>query len=103
VRAIASSPNLVTDTWIKASWDEFMEIANHPDYEQGRFYYCQNYMILEMPPDVIAFEIANGRSGESKESLILPGLKMEVVKEAIQRSQSQDDGEVNRWLLEIFS
>jgi hypothetical protein len=24
------------------------------------------------------------------------------VKEAVQRSQHQDDGEINRWLLEIF-
>lgn len=59
----SSSPtqNLVTDIWVKASWEEFMALADNPDYEKGRFYYEQGYC------------------------------------------QNQDDGEINRWLLETFS
>lgn len=206
--------NLITDTWINASWDEFIKIVDHPDYLQGRFYFYQNYMRVEMSPigsihgnnnnvvanvvnfyatlknikikgwvntsfrrtsegecqpnlafyigdkiifpplnnspvninelaaptlvveiaassvnddlgfkrllyerlgvkeywvmdannnDIIAFEISDGVSRRIEESKVLPGLQIATVKEAIQRSLTQDDGEVNRWLLGIFS
>ncbi|AFZ60194.1 Uma2 family endonuclease [Anabaena cylindrica FACHB-243] len=211
---VVSSLSLVTDTWVSVSWDEFIEITNHPDYQQGRFYYYQNYMRIEMSPvgsihgnnnnvvanvvnfyatlknikikgwvntsfrrtnegecqpdlafyigdkvtfpplnnspvninelaaptlvveiaassvnddlgfkrllyerlgvkeywvmgannnDIIAFEISDGGSKRIEESKVLPGLQIATVKEAIQRSLTQDDGEVNRWLLGIFS
>ncbi|WP_413172685.1 Uma2 family endonuclease [Anabaena azotica] len=53
--------------------------------------------------DIIAFEISDGGSRKIEESNVLPGLNIATVKEAIQRSLTQDDGEVNRWLLGIFS
>ena len=39
---VVSSLSLVTDSWVKVSWDEFMEVAEHSDYQQGRFYFYQN-------------------------------------------------------------
>jgi Uma2 family endonuclease len=206
--------NLVTDTWVKASWEEFIALADNPGYEQGRFYYEQGYLRIEMSPigsshsqdngtvynvvslyttvknirikglvncsfrrlgirefqpdlafyigsefrfpprtnspinlsefdpptlviefgatslnddlgrkrliyeragiqeywvvdvnaaDVIAFEISQGRSGEIQESRVLPGLAIALVEEALKRSETQDDGEINRWLLQTFS
>ena len=52
---------------------------------------------------IIAFEIIDGGSRRIEESKVLPGLQISTVQEAIQRSLTQDDGEVNRWLLQIFS
>lgn len=206
--------NLVTDTWVKASWEEFVALGNNPDWEKGKFFYHQGYMRIEMaavgplhsrqnsvtsrvanfyatlrnirivelinasfrrtgvsefqpdlsyyigadfrlpprtntpidlnefePPalvieisstslnddlgrkrliyeragvqeywvvdasldDVIAFEISQRRSGEIEESRVLPGLAISLVEEALQRSQTQDDGEINRWLIQTFS
>jgi Uma2 family endonuclease len=46
----------------------------------------------------IAFAVENGGSGEIRESRVLPGLAMDVVEEALRRSQSEDDGAVNQWL-----
>ena len=211
---IANLANIVTDTWVNVSWDEFMEFVDHPNYQQGRFYYYQDYMWVEMSPvgsihgnnnnvvanvvnlyatlknikikgwvntsfrrtsesecqpdlafyigdkvkfpplnnspvninelaaptlvveiaaasinddlgfkrllyerlgvkeywvmdanndDIIAFEIVDGGSRRIEESKVLPGLQLATVKEAIHRSLTQDDGEVNRWLLGIFS
>ncbi|MBS3028498.1 MAG: Uma2 family endonuclease [Dolichospermum sp. DET50] len=211
---IANLLNIVTDTWVNVSWDEFMEFVDHPNYQQGRFYYYQDYMRIEMSPvgsihgnnnnvvanvvnlyatlknikikgwvntsfrrtsesecqpdlafyigekikfpplnnspvninelaaptlvveiaassinddlgfkrllyerlgvkeywvmnanndDIIAFEIVDGGSRRIEESKVLPGLQLATVKEAIHRSLTQDDGEVNRWLLGIFS
>lgn len=211
---IANLANIVTDTWVNVSWDEFMEFVDHLDYQQGRFYYYENYMRVEMSPvgsihgnnnnvvanvvnlyatlknikikgwvntsfrrtsesecqpdlafyigdkvkfpplnnspvninelaaptlvveiaassinddlgfkrllyerlgvkeywvmnanndDIIAFEIVDGGSRRIEESKVLPGLQIATVKEAIHRSLTQDDGEVNRWLLGIFS
>jgi hypothetical protein len=51
----------------------------------------------------IAFSIADGRSGEIQASQVLPGLTIALVEEALQCSQTQDDGEINRWLLQSFS
>ncbi|MGL4618412.1 Uma2 family endonuclease [Chroococcidiopsis sp.] len=212
----SSSPtqNFVADTWVKATWEEFIVIADNPDYEKAKFYYDRGYMRIEMPPigssrsqdnhiaviivnlyasvrqirikglvncsfrragirefqpdlafyigtefrfpprsnspinveefppptlvielgatsfnddigrkrliyeragvreywvvdvnvgDIIAFEISQGSSGEIQESRVLPGLEIALVKEALQRSQTQDDGEITRWLLQSFS
>ena len=53
--------------------------------------------------DVIAFEILQGSSGEIQESRVLSGLEIALVKEALQRSLTQDDGEITRWLLQSFA
>ncbi|MFM7407692.1 MAG: hypothetical protein ACKO3K_13800 [Cuspidothrix sp.] len=52
--------------------------------------------------DIIAFEIIDSGSKRIEDSKVLPGLQIAIVKEAMQRSQHQDDGGINRWLLEIF-
>lgn len=204
----------LTDTWEKASWEKFLQLAEEFTYANGRFYYDRGYMRIEITPlgsshsqdnnissnlvnlfatlknirikglanasfrksdiaecqpdlafyigadfkfpprtnspinldefepptlvieiaatslnddlgrkrllyerlgvkeywvvdvntsDVIAFEISQGRSGEIQESLVLPGLSIALVEEALQRSKLQDDGEINRWLMQIFS
>jgi Uma2 family endonuclease len=209
-----SLQNMTTDTWVKASWEEFIGLVNDSIYANGRFYYHQGYLRIEMspigprhgrqnsiisnvvtlfatlkniriveftntsfrkagldefqpdlafylgsglrvPPDtnspvdlneydpptlvveigassvsddlgwkrllyeragvqeywvnnanarkVIAFAISEGRSGEVQESQVLPGLAIALVEEALQRSQTEDDGQINRWLLQCFS
>ena len=206
--------DLVTDTWIKATWEEFIALANDPGYINSKFYYHQGYMRIEMspvgfrhgrhnsiisfvvvlfaafkniriieatntsfrkvdldefqpdlsyyigsglrvPPEtdspvdlneydpptlvvevaassinddlehkrllyeqagvreywvvkakarkVIAFSISDGRSDEIQESRVLPGLSIALVESALNRSQTEDDGEINRWLLQTFS
>ena len=213
---VSSSPiqTLETDIWVKASWSEFLALAENPNYEKGQFYYYRGYMRSEMSPvgplharensivssvvklfatlrnirivelinasfrkpgagefqpdlsyyigsdfqlpprtntpinlnefqppkliveigatsvnddlgmkrllyehsnlqeywvidvsadNVFAFEILQGRSGEIEESRVLPGLAIALVEEALQRSETQDDGEINRWLLQRFS
>ncbi len=52
---------------------------------------------------VIAFEVANLGSRQIQTSLVLPGLPMGLVEEALQRSQTDDDGAVSRWLIQQFS
>lgn len=206
--------NLVTDAWVKATWEEFLALADSPELERARFYYDNGYMRIEtmpigsghsqdntilsqtvslygtiknirikgftngsfrkqgmrecqpdmafyigadfkIPPktskpidvdefgaphlvieiasttlnddighkrllyerlevqeywvvdvdagELIAFEVANGGSKQIGESKVLPGLKISLIEEALKRSQTQDDGEVNRWLLQVFS
>jgi Uma2 family endonuclease len=41
---------LITDTWVKGSWDEFLKVAEDADFQEGRFYFYQNYMRVEMSP-----------------------------------------------------
>ena len=64
----------------------------------------QEYWVVDVSSrGVTAFEISDGRSGEVQESVVLPGLSITVVEEALQRGQAEDDGMINRWLLELFS
>jgi len=211
----SSSPtqNFVADTWVKATWEEFIALADNPESEKANFYYERGYMRIEMPPigsshsqdnsiahnvvslyatikniriktlmncsfrragirefqpdlafyvgaefrfppranspinleefppptlvielgatsfnddiglkrliyeragvreywvvdvnagDVIAFEITQASSGEIQESRVLPGLAIAII-EALQSSLTQDDGEINRWLLQSFT
>lgn len=53
--------------------------------------------------NVISFSVADGGSSEIRDSEVLPGLKINTVEEALQRGQSDDDGAVNRWLIQQFS
>lgn len=50
--------------------------------------------------DVIAF--ANCQSGEIQTSKVLPGLEMALVKQALAKSQTEDDTALMQWLLNIF-
>jgi len=50
---VSSSPTLQTletDIWMKASWEEFLSLANEPSFEKGKFYYHRGYMRIEMSP-----------------------------------------------------
>jgi len=49
---------------------------------------------------VIAFAIADGGSRQVQMSAVLPGPSISVIEETLRRSQTEDDGAVNRWLLQ---
>jgi Uma2 family endonuclease len=51
---------------------------------------------------VIAFAVADGGSRQIEVSRVLPGLSMSTIEEALRRSQTEDDTEVNQWLMEQF-
>jgi Uma2 family endonuclease len=211
----ASEPQkVVTDDWVKASWDEFMALTDKLEYENARFYYDDGCMRIEMaavgpihgrdnsvvaravslfatvrniriveyadtsfrktgiracqpdssfyigvdfqlpprtnspvdvdqyePPtmaieiastslnddlgrkrllyerlgvqeywvvdvdggEVIAFEVFDGGSRQIQTSKVLTGLTIATIEEALKRSQTEEDGTLNRWLLQTFS
>ncbi|MEH1966790.1 MULTISPECIES: Uma2 family endonuclease [unclassified Nostoc] len=41
---------LATDTWIAATWDEYIQIIENPAYEKAKGYYHNGQMRIEMPP-----------------------------------------------------
>ncbi|UZQ54031.1 Uma2 family endonuclease [Trichothermofontia sichuanensis B231] len=47
------SPTLVpSDTWIPATWAEFLQIVDDPAYGKSKGYYCHGQMRLEMQVSV---------------------------------------------------
>lgn len=52
--------------------------------------------------DVIAFAISDRRSGEIQTSEVLPGLEIALVEEALNRSQTEDDSTLMRWLMDTL-
>lgn len=41
---------LVTDTWIAVTWDEYIQIIENPAYEKAKGYYHNGHIRIEMPP-----------------------------------------------------
>jgi Uma2 family endonuclease len=39
-----------TDTWVEATWEDFLTFADDPTLVNGRFYYDEGYMRIEMSP-----------------------------------------------------
>ena len=44
---IAIKDKLITDTWVTATWDEFIEISEDPAYQKARCYYYNGQMRIE--------------------------------------------------------
>ena len=53
--------------------------------------------------NVIALGMIDSGSKEIRVSQVLPSLEISVVVEALKLSLTTDDGEVNRWLIKLFS
>ena len=213
VSTLSEPQNCVTDAWVKATWDEFLVLADKSEYEQSRFYYDSGLVRIEtmpvgsghsqdntilaqtvslygtvknirlkgfingsfrkqgirecqpdlafyigddfqMPPktsqpvdvdvfgaphlaieiasttlnddlgrkrllyerlgvgeywvvdveagEVIAFAVFDGGSRQIQTSNVLPELQIATIEAALKRSQTEDDGTINRWLLETF-
>ena len=64
----------------------------------------QEYWVVDVEAaQVIAFAIENNGSRQIRTSLVLPDLHISIVEEALTRSKTEDDGAINRWLLQQFS
>jgi Uma2 family endonuclease len=64
----------------------------------------QEYWVVDVSAEeVIAFAVADGGSQQIQASRVLPGLSVSVIEEAMERSQSEDDGTINRWLIQTFT
>ena len=64
----------------------------------------QEYWVVDVnQPEVTAFAVADGGSRQIGTSQLLPGLTMDLVREALERSQSEEHGAITRWLLSQFS
>lgn len=64
----------------------------------------QEYWVVDVDEaEVIAFEVFDGGSRQIQTSKVLPGLTIATIEEALNRSQTEEDGTINRWLLQTFS
>lgn len=41
---------IISDTWVDATWEEFIQATANPDYQNGKFYYYQGKLRIEMSP-----------------------------------------------------
>jgi len=65
----------------------------------------EEYWVVDVEAKaVIAFAIGDdNRSGVIRTSDVLPGLEIDLVEEALRRSQEENDGVIARWLMNTFA
>lgn len=78
------------------------------DLGQKRLLYerlgVREYWVVDVElATVTAFEVQNGGSRQILVSQVLVGLAMSIVEEALRRSQTEEDGAINRWLMQTFA
>ena len=57
----SSSKRIVTDTWVEATWDDFLETAyDDPAYVEGRAYFDAGEMRIEMASLGVGHSRQNG-------------------------------------------
>lgn len=78
-----SPPVTIINTWVKASWNEFLAVAAaevNPDLEKASFYYDTGYMMIEQMPTGFSHDqdhyllfVVIGLYGTFKSLSFLPG------------------------------
>jgi Uma2 family endonuclease len=64
----------------------------------------QEYWVVDVESaTVTAFEVRGGGSRQILASQVWTGLEIATVEAALRRSQTEDDGAVNRWLMQQFA
>lgn len=61
------------------------------------------WVVNTQTKEVIAFAVAEGRSGRIAVSQVLPQLNIDLINEALQRSATEDTTAIGQWLLQIYS
>jgi Uma2 family endonuclease len=95
---IFGSPTLV----IEISGSTFKDDLGAKRLLYERLGVAEYWVVNVAEQDVIAFAVADQRSGEVQTSAVLPGLEMARVEEALRRSQTADDSTLMRWLMEAL-
>ncbi|KAB8314915.1 Uma2 family endonuclease [Tolypothrix campylonemoides VB511288] len=67
VNPLPTIDTIPTDTWVEATWEEFLTFADDPTLESGRFYYDQGYMRIE----IAALGSAHGRDNSIVSTVIV--------------------------------
>lgn len=94
---LTSQPTL--ETWIPASWETFVEVAEYPDSAKLKSYYHNGRMQLQ----IIAWSISpDGSSRRIEASQVLSGLLLETWVEALRRSRQSNQSVVGAWLMTKF-
>jgi Uma2 family endonuclease len=107
---VAGRPELQVDVHRHGSPTLAIEVASttlSDGLGQKRLLYerlgVREYWVVNVEAaQVIAFAVAEQGSRQIQASAVLPGLSLAVVEEALRRSKTEDDGAVNRWLLQQF-
>ncbi|MEM8779242.1 MAG: Uma2 family endonuclease [Cyanobacteria bacterium P01_G01_bin.49] len=47
---ITTQPKFTTDTWVKISWENYLQLCDDPAYEKAKFYYYNQQARIEMTP-----------------------------------------------------
>jgi len=107
-RPTKNSQPVDVDTWGPPTLA--IEIASttlNDDLGQKRLLYerlgvAEYWVVSVETATVIAFKVADRGSFQIDTSEVLPRLAIATIEEALRRSQTEDDGAVNRWLLKQF-
>jgi Uma2 family endonuclease len=47
---VLTTTKIESDTWVKATWEDYLQAEENPDYEKAKIYYYQGKIRIEMSP-----------------------------------------------------
>ncbi|MFQ3615175.1 MAG: hypothetical protein SNJ57_04645 [Cyanobacteriota bacterium] len=71
VDALPSSPNLITDVWVSATWEMFLASGDRPEAENVQRYYDAGWVRSETMPTKLAHGQDNLITGDRRRSAVL--------------------------------
>ena len=95
---LCGSPSLVVEVGASSLSDDLG--AKRILYERAGI---SEYWVVDVKgKKVVAFDMKDERSGQIRISGVLPGLEIDLVEEALRRSQTENDGAIAQWLIKMF-
>ncbi|WNZ27808.1 hypothetical protein HJG54_33805 [Leptolyngbya sp. NK1-12] len=103
------------ETWLPASWDEFVKLADNPASAKLKGYYYCGHMRFEPISTgsdhsndhaLILFALSFFAADHGipirhiRKSQVLLGLKLEILEQALQRSRQENQSATTAWLIE---
>ena len=96
---LCGSPSLVVEIAASSLSDDLG--AKRMLYERAG---VSEYWVIDVEEKkVIAFDMKDERSGQIQTSGVLPGLEIDLIEEALRRSQTENDGAIIQWLMKTFA
>ncbi|MBE9007792.1 hypothetical protein IQ259_22690 [Fortiea sp. LEGE XX443] len=84
---------LLTDTWITATWNEYMQVIENLACQKAKGYYYNNRMRIEMPP------IGNDHASDHTIVIVAPSIYA-AIKGIPMNGKERGLNKIQKWVMQ---